>query len=109
MDDELKLNQRAIPEAALRDSNAVEMLRVWIAEQGLHCSLKVGMYRESTSVPEEKAWGTILADAARHIATALHEGYGADADESLRAIRESFARELEAPTSELTGDLVRKH
>ena len=109
MSDELKLNQRAIPDAALRDGNAVEMLRVWIAEQGLHCSLKVGMYRESTNVPEEKAWGKILADAARHIANALHEGYGADAAESLRAIRESFAHELDAPTSQLRGDFARKH
>ena len=74
MSDEIKLNQRAIPEAALRDSNAVEMLRVWIAEQGLHCSLKVGMYRESTTVPEEKAWAKILADVARHVANALHAG-----------------------------------
>ena len=53
MNDEVKLNQRPIPEAALRDDDAVEMLRVWIAEQGLHCSMKVGMYRETMNVAEE--------------------------------------------------------
>ena len=40
-DEEIRLNQRPIPEAALRDEDAVEMLRVWIAERGLHCSMKV--------------------------------------------------------------------
>jgi len=45
----VELNQRPIPEAALRDKDAVEMLRVWIAGNGLHCSLKVGMYGETTN------------------------------------------------------------
>lgn len=106
---EIKLNQRPIPEAALRDEEAVEMLRVWIAEQGLHCSLKIGMYRESTNIPEEKAWGTILADVARHVANALESGYSSDADESLRKIRDSFTKELGEPTSKAEGDFVRKH
>ena len=67
------------------------------------------MYRESTNVSEEKAWGRILADAARHISKALHDGYGADAVESLRAIRESFDQELGAPSTALKGDFVRRH
>jgi hypothetical protein len=37
------MNDRPIPSAALKDENSVEMLRVWIAEQKLHCSIKVGM------------------------------------------------------------------
>ena len=44
----MALNERVIPEAALRDENSVEMLRVWIAEKKLHCSMKIGMYRETT-------------------------------------------------------------
>jgi hypothetical protein len=47
------------------------MLRVWIAERKLHCSMKVGMYRETMKIPEEKAWGVILADVARHVACGL--------------------------------------
>lgn len=109
MSDEVKLNQRPIPEAALRDADAVEMLRVWIAQQGLHCSMKVGMYRETMNVAEEKAWGTILADVARHIANALQAGYSTDAADSLQKIRASFLEELGDPTSEATGDFVRKH
>jgi hypothetical protein len=108
-DKEIKLNQRPIPEAALRDEDAVEMLRVWIAEQRLHCSMKVGMYRETMNVAEEKAWGTILADVARHVANALESGYSSNAAESLQKIRDSFIKELGSPTSEAKGDFVRKH
>ena len=61
--------QLPIPEAALRDGNSVEMLRVWIAEKKLHCSIKVGMYQE----------------------------------------RESFEKELEAPTSKADGEFIVRH
>jgi Domain of unknown function (DUF5076) len=105
----MTLNQRLIPEAALRDPDSVEMLRVWIAEQKLHCSIKVGMYHETTSNPEEQAWGVILADVARHVANALAEGYGFNRAEALRKIRESFVKELSAPTSVTDGAFVQKH
>lgn len=108
-DSEIKFNQRPIPEAALRDSDAVEMLRVWIAERGLHCSIKVGMYRESTNLAEEVAWGKILADVARHISDALQHGYDQDAEEVLQGIRDAFLKEIGDPTTEIKGDYVRKH
>lgn len=105
----IKVNQQPIPEAAFRDKNAVEMLRVWIAERRLYCSIKVGMYRETTNIPEEKAWGRILADAARHVAHALESGYSINPEEALNKIRNSFLMELDSPTSEATGEFVRKH
>lgn len=108
-DQEIKLNQRPIPEAALRDEDAVEMLRVWIAERRLHCSMKVGMYRETMNVSEEKAWGTILADVAKHVSEALESGYSANATESLQKIQDSFMKELGASTMEAEGDFVSKH
>jgi hypothetical protein len=105
----MMMNERPIPEAALRDEDAVEMLRVWIAEKKLHCSMKVGMYRETMNIAEEKAWGTILADVARHLANALESGYSTDAAESLQKIRDSFNKELGAPTSEAKGSFVQRH
>ena len=85
------------------------MLRVWIAEPKLHCSIKVCMYQESMNIPEEKAWGTILADAARHWANALESCYSTDASESLKKIRDVFIKELEDATSDAEGDFVKKH
>jgi hypothetical protein len=84
-------------------------LRVWIAEKGLHCSLKVGMYRETTNIAEETAWGTILADVARHVANALQSKYSVDAAETLHKIRDSFLNELEKPTSEARGGFIVRH
>jgi hypothetical protein len=102
-------DERPIPEAALRDKDAVEMLRVWIAERKLHCSMKVGMYRETMNMPEEKAWGVILADVARHVAKALESGYLTNGAESLEKIRDSFLAQLSLPTSETKGGFVGRH
>jgi hypothetical protein len=99
------MNERPIPPAALRDPDSVEMLRVWVAEQKLHCTLKIGMYREM-QIQEEVAWGTILADAARHIARALSED-GEDSESILLGkIRIQFNAELDAPSSVATGGFV---
>jgi Domain of unknown function (DUF5076) len=64
-----QMKELTIPDAAVRDKHSVEILRVWIAEKQLWCSIKVGMYDEH-KIPEEETWGVILADATRHIAAA---------------------------------------
>ena len=100
------MNERPIPVAALRDKSSVEMLRVWIAERKLHCSIKVGMYHETTDVGEERAWGVILADVTRHIAIALESQYSMNRNECVRNIRENYLEELDAPTSDVEGAFV---
>lgn len=109
MSPEKALNQRPIPSAALADPNAVEMLRVWIAQRQLHCSLKVGMFSDATGVKEEVAWGTVLADAARHISNAIEQGFGGSAFEALAEIRAAFLRELDKPSSETKGSFADRH
>ena len=99
------MKELTIPDAAVRDKNSVEMLRVWIAEKQLWCSIKVGMYDEH-KIPEEEAWGVILADATRHIAAALQSSKSSSASESIWQIRASYLTELARPTSEATGDFV---
>jgi hypothetical protein len=99
------MTELVIPPAATRDKNAVEIMRVWIAEQGLHCSLIVGRYSQS-GIAEEKAWGVILADAARHLSNAIAQEEGSNAAISLARIREHFLNELAEPTSEVKGDFV---
>lgn len=102
------MNKRPIPEAAVDDANAVEILSAWIAKRGLHCSLKVGMYR-AMGVDEEAAWGRILADIARHIADALNDMEGADRQTTIARIMASFEKELAEPTSDVSGAFVRKN
>lgn len=101
------LNERPIPPSALIDPDAVEMLRVWIAGGKLESSVKIGMYAESTDIPEDRAWGMILADVARHISNALQSGYGFTGS-ALEGIKTSFLRELGAPTSTAQGEFVDK-
>lgn len=60
-----------LPLAAQRDLKAINMASLWIAEGGLHCSIKIGVYEGRTDVDETQAWGTILADLARNVADAL--------------------------------------
>jgi hypothetical protein len=92
-----------IPPAAVRDANALELARVWIAEQGLHCSLRVGLYTADGVAQETAAWGIILADLAGHVADALSaEGLGSRAD-LLDALIERFNDETAEPSSERTG------
>lgn len=67
------------------------------------------MYRETMNIPEERAWGTILADGARHLAKALESGHTTDATESLQKIRDTFIKELGAPTSEAKGNFVQRY
>lgn len=93
----------SIPPAALEDDASVEMARVWVARQGLHCVLNVGTYRDS-GFREATAWGVMLADMARHISHALREnGLETDSDRALAEIRQAMIRELDQPTSDATG------
>jgi hypothetical protein len=90
----------SIPPAALRDPDAVELARIWIAERGLHCSIKVGMYAESGASREISAWGIILADITHHLAAALEaEGLGVKADLKERLV-EAFQHEISTPSSD---------
>jgi hypothetical protein len=99
------LKELVIPPAAQRDADSWELMRTWVAENGLHCSLNIGVY-EAQGIPEEKAWGTILADAARHVSNALASSGHGDADTTLREIRRIFEDELDSPTSKTKGEFV---
>jgi len=71
--------------------------------------MKVGMYRDGMNIQEEKAWGKILADVARHLADAMGSGYGEDSAESLKKISASFLDEIEGPTAPVKGGFSRKN
>lgn len=92
-----------IPPAAEADDHAVEMLRAWIADGGLHCVLNVGHWHKNSDTDERPAWGIMLADVAQHISNALQEVVGLDRRDSLRIVVETFNREIRQATSDLKG------
>ena len=95
-----------VPPAALEDETSVEMARVWVAKQGLHCVLNIGTYDDS-GLREASAWGVILADMARHVSHALRDGgQEPDAAAGLNEIRQAMMHELDQPTSDIAGTLL---
>jgi hypothetical protein len=99
------MDRRPIPEAAERDSDAVEIISAWIASRGLHCSMKIGLYQDRDDIDERRAWGIVLADIARHAARGLSDFYHFDEDEALSRITDSMKGELAEPTSPIRGKL----
>src|ERR1700735_109158 len=89
------------PPAAAKDKAAFEVLRVWIAEQGQHVSLRSGAWEDPF------AWGIVLADLARHITHAHHmQTESIDKDAFLDRLLEGFEAEIDNPTDEPEGEVT---
>jgi hypothetical protein len=93
-------DQLRVPDPARTDAKSFELLRVWIAHQDQHISLRVGVWQE----PE--AWGMMLADLARHIAAAFEQSEKRDPIEMLQRIRAGFEAEIASPTEEVHGEIA---
>jgi hypothetical protein len=78
----------------LPETGAIEILRASLIEDSLHCSLSADVFEDPAT------WGAVLADLARHIASALQEADGRDPAATLRAIGEAWARELANPVED---------
>lgn len=89
-----------IPPAASRDKASFEVLRVWIAEQGQHVSLRSGAWEDPF------AWGIVLADLARHIGHAQKLQHPeTDEQAFVERLLEGFHAEIENPTDEPEGEV----
>jgi hypothetical protein len=91
-----------IPPAARADGTSIEMLRAWIANGALYCSLEMGICKED----KIGAWGVLLADVVRHAANAMQEATGEDVAHSMAAIRRAFNAEMDYPTDAPSGAFV---
>lgn len=90
-----------LPAAAKRDKAAFEVLRVWIAEEGQHVSIRSGAWEDPF------AWGIVLADLARHIALAHQiQNTKTDKDAFLERLLEGFEAEIDNPTDEPEGEVT---
>ena len=95
-------NELAVPPAAKTDPKAQEMLRAWIADGGLHCTLSIGAWQDKETI----GWGILLTDVVRHVADALHKQHGADPEDTIKQIRAIFNKELDEPTADAKGGFV---
>ena len=82
------------PDRVEKDEYAVEMIRGWIAERGLACSLNLGHWHHNSKLDERHAWGVMMADLARQIAIQLEAVTEQDPKESLKVLVEAMLSEL---------------
>jgi hypothetical protein len=97
-----------LPPAAQRDEDAIQMLSAWIAENGLHCTLNIGMWK-AQGHNEPEAWGVLLADVVRHVADAIQQDSGTPSADTIETVLASLTRELDEPTSKVKGDFAPGH
>ena len=93
------LDELPVPPQARSDKKAREMVRAWVVNGGLQCSLHV----DSRGDQEAIFWGILLTDIVRHVANAMREARGWDAQETTAEIRRVFNAELDHPTAEPSG------
>ena len=58
------------PSTAANDPKAIEIARMWVAHGEQHVAIRVGVRKK----PE--AWGIVLADLAKHLASAYEQHVG---------------------------------
>ena len=88
-----------IPSAALTDAKALELLRVWVANGQQHVSMATNVW------PDPAAWGIMMVDLAKHIASAYQKTSGRDFDGALQRIKAGFDAEWEGATDMPSGGL----
>lgn len=93
-------NQLLIPPDAESDPKSVEMVRAWIVNGGLQCSLQMAVW------DDVRAWGILLADVLRFVADARLKNAAIARLETIALIRQAFDAELDSPTCETEGDYV---
>jgi hypothetical protein len=95
-----RFNELQIPPAATSDPNAVEIARIWAANNAQHVSLNVGLWDDPA------AWGLMLADLARHAANYYHQVHGYPVDKVLARIKEGLDADWDDSTSTITGQIM---
>jgi hypothetical protein len=96
----MPIHERRIPPDASTAEEAYEILRGWLIDKRLQCSLLPSAF------PQPFGWGIFLADVAHHVANALAESEGADRTQVLQDIARAFNVEMQTPTDEHTGRYV---
>src|SRR5262245_58577483 len=89
-----------IPPEASDGQKATEVVRAWIVDRHLVCSLLPGAFEDP------QGWGVLLADLANHIADGLAEARGMNREVVLRAIALGFGAEMANSSAEHTGRFI---
>jgi hypothetical protein len=73
--------QLSIPEAARKDPESIELLLMWLTGEQQHVSIRVGVWDDPA------AWGVMLPDLARRVASTYQREKGRDRVRTLDRIK----------------------
>lgn len=88
-----------IPPIAGKDPMAVEIGRMWSAQDSLHVSLHLNPKQDPA------VWGIILSDLLQHVVNAYEQMEGLDREATRERICAVLRAELESPTGEARGNI----
>ena len=92
--------QLPIPPATQDDPKSIELLRVWAAHGKQHVSLAAQVWDDPA------AWGIMLVDLAKHLASAYQRSEGKEFEDALLRIRKGFDAEWDMATDTPSGEFV---
>ena len=96
------MDELPIPQAAVDDDNAVEMIRLWVADKSQWVTLNPHLFRDR-EFDEEEGWGLFLADTIQHISNAISQHSGDDPRKVSKLIRKHLLKELKSPRTTISG------
>ncbi len=94
-----------LPDGAAEDSEALEIARIWVTRSDLLVSLNVGLYAAETSASETTAWGDIMADTIKHLASAISLRYDMSPTRAQQEILARCTDSLASYDKNFTGEL----
>jgi hypothetical protein len=94
------MKELTIPDVAKTDTQSVEVLRVWLANQQQHITMRTAVFEDPA------AWGLFLCDLARHIANAYNLEHGLNFEKTLARVRAGFNAEMDSPTDFPKGNII---
>lgn len=93
--------QLPIPDQAVSDPRAIELVRVWAASGQQHVVLATGIWEDPAH------WGIMLVDLVKHLANAYEQTKGLSRSETMSRVKAGFDAEWSSATDEPTGEVMK--
>ncbi|THB78866.1 MAG: DUF5076 domain-containing protein [Desulfobacteraceae bacterium] len=101
------MKELQVPEGIQDDPDAIEMIRVWIANKDIQVSMLLGLWEDAANIDidERDAWGELLADLIRHIANGLTQSHEYNREASEIRILHALLSHLGHEGDSIQGDI----
>lgn len=93
------MNELKIPDAALKDKDSFELLRVWAAFEEQHVTIHSGLNGSAGN------FGFLLAELALHGSKLYAERFGASEFDMLKEILDGFNKEIISESGDPSGGI----